>query len=85
MRSGIIFSDWEATMQLLFQSHHFPEDCRRPVAEYYLAGPARVYWAQIRDNYGPNPSLHDLNGCLSERFVSITAFQDWTEYATRFR
>ena len=47
-RSGLTFPEWEATMQLLFQSLHFSEDCRRPVAEYFLAGPALPMTVDIK-------------------------------------
>ena len=72
-------------MQLLFEAHAVPEDCRRPIAESFLTGPALIFWAHAKEAYGPNPSLHDLNVCLSQRYQPMTNGQFWDVYASDFK
>ena len=81
---GPIFPEWRATIQLLFDSHSVPEDCRRPIAESLLTGPAVLYWTQAKEEYGLNPTLYDLTTRLSHRFLSVTDAQNWEEYAKTF-
>ena len=83
--SGPIVAECRAALQLLFDSHRGPVECRRPIAEYFLAGPALLFWNMMKEEFGPDPSMDDLFMALSQQFLGVTDAQRWDELASGFR